>query len=268
MVDRITPRTTDADRAFVAERFGVIDLWPVMTEPFSQWMVEDAFCNGRPPLDEVGVRFVDDVRPYALLKTRLLNAGHCALAYLGAQAGYERADEAVADPLFAAFLQTLMEAEVAPLLPPVPGVDVADYRATTFERLRNPKLADRLDRLGRNGSGKVPRHVVSSIAAARAQGREHALLTLSVAAWIRHLRGGRGAGRIPLDDPLASVLQPLALAARTDVRPLLAERSLFGELGDDEGFVAELTAALRDLDEVGVRTALRARIAGEQPVAA
>lgn len=268
MVDRITPRTTDADRAFVAERFGVIDRWPVITEPFSQWVVEDAFCAGRPPLEEVGARFVDDVRPYALLKTRLLNASHCALAYLGAQAGHEHADEAMTDPVFASYIAALMQQEVAPLLPPVPGVDVAEYRATTFERLRNPMLADRLERLGRWGSGKVPRHVVPSIVAARARGREHPLLTLALAGWIRHLRGGaQGTGTVQLDDPLAPVLQPLALAARTDLRPLLAERSLFGDLGEDAGFVAELAAAQRDLDEFGARAAIRARLAGEPAVA-
>ena len=269
MVDRITPRTTDADRAFVAERFGVEDRWPVMTEPFSQWVVDDVFSAGRPPLDEVGVQFVGDVRPYALLKTRLLNAGHCALAYLGSQAGHEHADTAACDPLFAAFLDRLMTDEVAPLLPAVPGVDLAAYRATTLERLRNPALADRLERLGRAGSGKVPRHIVPSILAAREQGRDHALLTLAVAAWFRHLRGrGMQGEPVQLDDPLAPILQPLAIAGGTDPRPLLSERSLFGDLGDDAGFVADLEEALVSLDRLGARGSLEARLVGDREAAA
>lgn len=63
MVDRITPETSVAERDAIAVRLGVDDRWPVITEPFSQWIVEDDFCNGRPPLDQVGVQFVTDVQP-------------------------------------------------------------------------------------------------------------------------------------------------------------------------------------------------------------
>jgi fructuronate reductase/mannitol 2-dehydrogenase len=258
MVDRITPKTTDEHRRFVAEQFGVADLWPVITEPFTQWIVEDSFCNGRPPLDEVGVRFVDDVRPYALVKTRLLNASHCALGYLGSLAGLRTTDEAMRDPVFAGYVTRLMRDEVAPLLPAVPDLDVVAYRATTLERLANPKLPDQLERLCRAGSGKVPRHVVPSIVAAREHGVEHPLLTLAVAGWLHYLRGTDERGnRVALDDPLAPRLRELALAGGTDPRPLLSQRALFGDLGDDAGFVAELESALEALDAGGVRFALR-----------
>ena len=269
MVDRITPRTTDADRAFVAERFGVADLCPVITEPFRQWIVQDEFCDGRPPLDEVGVQFVDDVRPYALMKTRLLNASHCALGHLGSLAGLRRTDIAMGDPVFGTFVEQLMEREVAPLLPPVPGVDLDDYRATTLERLANPKLPDQLDRLCRAASGKVPRHVVPSIVAAREHGLEHPRLTLALAGWLRYLRGVDDRGRpLPLDDPLGPRLRWLARESGTDPRRLLAERKLFGDLGQDEEFVDELADALRSLATHGARTALREVLDREGPVAA
>ncbi len=125
MVDRITPKTTREDRAFVARRFGVADRWPVITESFSHWIIEDEFCNGRPPLEAVGIHFVSDVQPYALTKTRLLNAGHCALGHLGQLAGHRRADRAVADPVFRDYVSRLMEQDVSPLLPPVAGLDLA-----------------------------------------------------------------------------------------------------------------------------------------------
>jgi len=180
MVDRITPTTTDRDRERLLRGFGVADRWPVMTEPYSEWIVEDDFCDGRPPLEDVGVRFVADVRPYALIKTRLLNAAHCALGHLGSLAGLDTTDEAMADPLFAEYIERLTRDEIAPLLPRVPGLDVEPYRQTVLERLRNPNIADRLARLCRDGARKVPRHLVPSVEERRSRGLAHPLLALAV----------------------------------------------------------------------------------------
>jgi mannitol 2-dehydrogenase len=269
MVDRITPRTTPADHALVAREFGVVDRWPVVTEPFSQWIVEDAFCAGRPPLDEVGVQFVDDVRPYALMKTRLLNAGHCALGFLGSLAGHERADQAVADPVFHEYLARLMDDEVTPLLPPVPGVDLPAYKASLLERLANPKIGDRLSRLARAGSTKLPCHVLSSISEARERGLGHDLLTLAVAGWCRYVRGVDEHGaEIPVEDPRAERLRELALRGGTDPRPLLRERVVFGPLGADEAFARELESALCAIERGGVRAAVVEAVTGRTPVAA
>jgi mannitol 2-dehydrogenase len=132
MVDRITPQTTDADRAMLADTFGVADAWPVMTEPFRQWVIEDQFANGRPPFEEVGVQIVPDVHPYETMKLRLLNASHQAMAYLGYLAGYRYAHEVMNDPDFTSFITHLMDHDVTPLLPAVPGIDLADYKRTTF----------------------------------------------------------------------------------------------------------------------------------------
>jgi mannitol 2-dehydrogenase len=269
MVDRITPQTTDEDRAYVAEAFGVADRWPVITEPFSQWIVEDEFACGRPPFEEVGVQVVGDVRPYALMKTRMLNASHCALGFLGSLAGLERTDTAAGDPVFGLYLDQLMADEVVPLLPAVPGVDLDEYRQTTLARLENPKLADRLERLCRMGSGKVPRHVVPSIVAAREHGLEHPRLTLALAGWLRYLRGEDELGRaLPLEDPLGPRLRRLARRGGNYPRGVLAERALFGDLGADEAFVRELSEALALLEAVGTRTALRSVVERDGPVPA
>lgn len=269
MVDRITAKTTVADREFVERRFGVADRWPVITEPFSQWVIEDVFCNGRPPLDEVGARFVQDVRPYALLKTRLLNASHCALGHLGGLAGHRRTDEAMADPAFGQYVTRLMDQEVSPLLPSVPGVDLRAYKLTLLERLANPAIGDELSRLRRNGSSKVPTHVLSSIAQARAMGLPHALLTLAVAGWCVQLRGvGEDGRRVPIDDPLADVLQPPAAAGGADPRPLLAVRAVFGALGEDPGFAAELEQSIATLERQGARCAVASSLDGGRVVAA
>ena len=253
MVDRITPQTTTRDRDWVEETFGVDDRWPVITEPFSQWIIEDTFCNGRPPLDEVGVRFVDDVRPYALMKTRLLNATHCALGHLGSLAGLRRMDEAMADPVFAAYADRLM-ASVEPLLPPVGGIDLGEYRAVLLERFGNPKIGDSLERLRRAGSAKLPRHVLSSLREARAAGLPHELLLLAVAGWCRSLRGVDDVGRLlRIDDPMGERLHELAVLGGTDPRALLFERSVFGTIGDDAELVAELERVLEAMERDGTR---------------
>jgi mannitol 2-dehydrogenase len=268
MVDRITPKTTPADRRMVARRFGVSDRWPVMTEPFSQWIVEDAFCDRRPPLEEVGVQFVGNVRPYSLMKTRLLNASHSALGYLGCLAGHARTDEAMADAAFAGYVEQMMDDEITPLLPPVANLDLPSYTATLRERFANPAIGDQLPRLCRNGSMKVPRHVLSSVREARATGRPHALLTLAVAGWCRYLRGVDAHGRtLVVEDPAAARLQALARAGGCDPRRLLRDEATFGLLGDDPAFAAALERDLRDIDALGVRAVIAARTAPRRRLA-
>src|SRR4051812_12122998 len=195
MVDRITPKTVPADRDGVAANFGVLDNWPVVTEPFSQWVLENRFCNRRPPLDEVGVQFVDDVAPYALMKTRLLNASHCAIGVLGSLAGLRQAQAVMRDPAFSEYVARFMGDEKGPVLPPVPGVDLPAYRRRVLERLANPRIGDSLSRLCRSGSSKFPAHVVPSITAVRRVGGDAPLLTLALAGWFRYLRGVDEHGR-------------------------------------------------------------------------
>ena len=138
MVDRITPVTAPTDIEELAQRFDVEDAWPVVCEPFSQWVLKDHFTSGRPALEKVGVQLVDDVEPYELMKLRLLNASHQALAYFGYLAGYRYAHEVCQDPLFVEFLLGYMREEGTPTLAPVPGVDLETYRLTLIERFANP----------------------------------------------------------------------------------------------------------------------------------
>ena len=269
MVDRITPGTTAADRERLARDFGIADRWPVVTEPFSEWVVEDDFANGRPPLDEVGVRFVGDVRPYSLMKTRLLNASHCAVGFLGGLAGEREIVAAMRDPMLGGYVARLMEDEIAPLLPAVPGIDLGDYRRTLIERLSNPKIGDQLARLCRSGSAKLVTHVLPSLREARALGRPHGLLTLAVAGWCRYLRGMDERGRpIAVDDPLGTPLARLAPAAGGDPAALLRQRSIFGELGTDRAFGVSVRNALHEIDRRGVRGAIGAALAPAGAVAA
>ena len=128
MVDRITPQTTTADRDFLANEYGIVDRWPVVAETFTQWVIEDSFVDGRPPWEDAGAFFTDNVEPYEILKLRLLNAGHSCLAYLAALAGHVHVHEVMADPLFARYLTRLLDDEASPALPAVPGIDVGQLQ--------------------------------------------------------------------------------------------------------------------------------------------
>jgi fructuronate reductase/mannitol 2-dehydrogenase len=248
MVDRITPTTDDATRRFVAERFGIADRWPVVTEPFSQWVIEDDFCNGRPPLERVGVELVEDVAPHKIVKTRLLNASHSALGYLGYLAGHRTTSEAMANPVVRDYLAALMRENIAPLLPEVETIDLDGYQASLLERFANPRISDALSRLCGRGSVKMPAYLLPSLIEARRAGRPATLLTLAVAGWYCYLRGYDLSGApIEITDTRRDELQSLVVAGGEDPRILLGERTIFGELAEDEGFTARLQEAVRDL---------------------
>ena len=253
MVDRITPETDSRTRDLITEQFGVRDRSPVVAEPFRQWVIEDRFCNGRPPLERVGAQFVEDVTPYKLMKTRLLNASHSALGYLGyLVGGYGTSSEAMANPVIADYLATLMRQEITAQLPEVPGIDLEAYQRTLLERFSNPQISDQLSRLCGRGSTKMPAYLLPSLMAARAEGQPTTLLTLAVAGWCRYLQGHDLNGNpIEIKDARKDILQPLAVEKGTDPRPLLAERDIFGPLGDDPEFVRTLEAAIRDIEEYG-----------------
>lgn len=264
MVDRITPKTTSAERAFVETTVGVADTCPVLTEPFRQWIIEDTFCAGRPPLEEVGVDVVADVTGHKLVKTRLLNGTHCAVAYLGVLAGYDKIDEAMSDPVLSRYLEQLMYREIAPLLPAVPGVDIGDYCATTLARFRNPSISDRLARLASRGSSKMPAYLLPSLHEAIAAGRPHTLLLLAVAGWARYLQGEDLQGRaIRIEDPQASLLNTLATLGRNYPDPLLRNHDVFGDLRLIPGFVNRLGEMIDSLDRHGVTETLRRHVGGD-----
>jgi mannitol-1-phosphate/altronate dehydrogenase len=257
MVDRITPATTVADRRLVEVEFGYTDGWPVVTEPFTQWVVEDRFGADRPPLDLAGVRFTDDVTPYKLIKSRMLNGAHCALGYVGALAGHRRTDDAMRDPVLAQYVDQLLAREIAPSLPKdVPGMAPDQYRHTLLERFRNPAIGDPLSRLCGRGSTKMPSYLLPSVHDAQAAGRPRTLLLLAVAGWLRYLRGTTDDGRI-IDVQDARAGELTALARATDPRAILRVTDIFGELAAHPDDVALISRMLEEFDQRGVTATIR-----------
>jgi mannitol 2-dehydrogenase len=242
MVDRITPTTTDADRALVAETFGVADAWPVMAEPFTQWVIEDEFPSGRPAFEHAGAQLVDDVRPYELIKLRLLNAGHQMLAYTGLLRGHRYAHEAMADDVVATAVRSYMD-EARPTLQPVPDVDIDGYIAELMVRFGNPAIRDTLERLATDGSDRMPKFVLPAVRANTAAGRPVTWGGAAVACWKACYEDGNESGsRIEFIDAFAGDLR--ARAGSDDSHDFLRSETIFGDILTDTAFVAEYDAAL------------------------
>ncbi|TDE97370.1 mannitol dehydrogenase family protein [Occultella glacieicola] len=257
MVDRITPVTTDDDRAMVAERFGISDAWPVVCEPFAQWVLEDRFADGRPPYEDVGVQVVEDVMPYELMKLRLLNASHQAVAYFGYLAGYRLVHDACQDPLFARFLLAYMDQEGTPTLRPVPGVDLTAYKHTLIERFSNPHVRDTLARLCAESSDRIPKWLVPVIRENLAAGGQVRLSAAIVASWARYAEGVDEAGEpIEVVDRLAEQLTAVARTQGQDDLAFVRDRDLFGDIVDDDRFVGPYRSALASLHRDGARVTL------------
>jgi mannitol 2-dehydrogenase len=259
MVDRITPVTADDDRAVLAERFGVEDAWPVVCEPYTQWVLEDHFVDGRPAVDEVGVQVVPDVMPYELMKLRLLNAGHQALCYLGYLSDYRYAHEAAGDELFAEFLLAYMNREATPTLQPVPGVDLEAYKPNLIERFANPEVRDTLARLCAESSDRIPKWLLPVVRQNLADGGEIDRAALVVAAWARYAEGVDEQGEpITVVDRLSERLVATAQRQKDEPLAFISDREVFGDLVDDERFVAVYTEALDSLHTRGARATMEA----------
>src|SRR5215203_4232694 len=248
MVDRITPVTTDGDRAEIRDRFGVEDAWPVVCEPFTQWALEDRFNAGRPPFEDVGVQVVPDVEPYELMKLRLLNASHQALCYFGFLAGYRLVHEVAQDRLFANFLLDYMNREATPTLPPVPGVDLDAYKRTLIERFSNGAVRDTVARLCAESSDRIPKFVLPAVKENLAAGRDVRLAAAVVASWARYAEGVDEQGQpIALVDRLADSLRAIAARQRRDRTAFIANHELFGNRVDQPAFVAPYVETLDSL---------------------
>ena len=245
MVDRITPVTSDDDRAEVRDRFGIADQWPVVAEPFFQWVLEDDFGQGRPEYENARVQVVDDVEPYELMKLRLLNASHQGMCYFGYLSGYRYAHEAAGDPAIADFLLHYMNAEATPTLLPVPGIDLDDYKRTLIERFSNPEVRDTLARLCAESSDRIPKWLLPVVRAQLESGGEIDRSAAICASWARYAEGTDESGDpITVVDRYSSELTAIALTQRDDRTAFIRNEKLFGDLASNERFVAAYTAAL------------------------
>ncbi|RDI57300.1 mannitol dehydrogenase family protein [Microvirga subterranea] len=263
MVDRITPATTESHRALLAERFGIRDEWPVFCEPFRQWVLEDHFPAGRPAFEDVGVTFTPHVAAFELMKIRILNGGHAAIAYPGALLGIHYVHDAMADPQVRGFLDRLEAEEIIPCVPPVPGVELQDYYGLIARRFANSEIGDTIPRLAQDGSNRQPKFILPSARDRLRTGAGVTGLALVSALWCRFCAGTDDAGApVTIDDPNAARLVPAALAARENPAAFLALRDIFGDLADASSFRSRFENALTGLWRDGTRATLQRYLDG------
>ena len=264
MVDSITPASDDALRERVAAQLGCQDAWPIQRERYSQWVIEDRFCNGRPAFERAGVTLSEDIAGFDRAKLRLLNGPHSALAYLGSLLDLDTVAAAMRYPQLAAFVETLMREDIAPTLTPMPGFDPQHYTGAILARFRNPAIAHRLAQIAWDGSQKLPVRLLGTIADALAAGRRIDRLCLPIAAWMQFVRRQARAG-VALVDPMSETLTAIGRNtngnAGHDVGEFLALDAVFAPLSADARFAEALRnayAALGECDAMSVERSLSA----------
>ncbi len=258
MVDRITPATVDSDREWLADDAGLVDAWPVVTEPFIQWVVEDDFAGDRLPFEELDVIVTDDVEPYEHMKLRLLNAGHSCVAYLAALEGISSVDSAMAAPHLRSFLENFLAVEAQPMVPAVPGIDLDEYVASLIERFSNPSIGDQIARLCLDGSVKFTKFLLPTIRAQLAVDGPIDSAALAIAGWCEYLLGKDEQGELIViaDDPNVDLAIRHAEASRTDPVAFLDFAEVFDtDLRNDDRFRETFATALGTLRSTGVRAA-------------
>jgi mannitol 2-dehydrogenase len=259
MVDRITPATTDGDRAWLAREHGIVDRWPVVAEPFRQWIIEDRFANGRPTWEAAGAVFTDDVESWELYKLRMLNAAHSSMAYLCALGGITFVDEAMAAPEVMGFLEALLRREAIPSLHRIPGSPPEDYATTVLRRFANTGVRDQIARLCVDGASKFPTFLVPTIEHQLTNDGPIACGALALAGWARYLGTVNVAEQAP--DAAAGPARELAGEARTEpARFLDLEGVMSTSLRDSGRFRTAFVDAYHTVAEHGPLHAMAALV--------
>jgi mannitol 2-dehydrogenase len=257
MVDRITPQTVDSDREWLRETWGIVDAWPVVAEPFRQWVIEDRFAAGRPRFEDAGVLFTDDVRSWELYKLRMLNATHSCMAYLSSLAGIVYVDEAMRVPPMRRFLERFLDDEAIPTLAEIPGHPPEEYAETVLQRFANTGVRDQIARLCIDGTSKFPKFLIPTIERQLELGGPVSCAAHALAGWARYLAktpaeeraADAGAERVATY-AVRSIDEPVAFLGLADVFP--------PSIRDNERFRDEFASATRSLSTLGPIGALDA----------
>ena len=237
MVDRITPVTVPGDIKRLRDEFMIEDQWPVVCEPFIQWVIEDKFIQGRPEWEKVGARFVDDVVPYEHMKLRLLNAGHSVLGMLGALHGYKTIDESAHDKDFLKFLKDFMDKEASPTLGNLGEVDLKKYKESLISRFQNVYIKDLVSRICLESSAKIPIFLLSTVKEQLKGDNNISRAAFIVAAWCKYNDGEDENGKTyNIDDAMSNELIRAAALSHQNPLCFLEIKSIFGDLAQNKAF--------------------------------
>ncbi len=257
MVDRVTPGTKDEDRAFIQEKFGYTDGWPVACEPYVLWVLEDDFANGRPDFEKAGVMLVPDVLPYELMKLRLANGTHQALCYFGYLVGHTYVHEAIHDSDIQRLLLKYIDEEAVPTLAAVPGFDLNEWGRIVIDRFGNPQIKDTLARICAETSDRIPKFMLPVVRDQLKAGRSAAMCAAVLASWSRYAQGVDEKGNvIDVVDPKRESVMAAAQADLKTPGAFLDQREIFGEIAENKEFRADFISAINSINKDGARAFL------------
>ena len=262
MVDRITPVTTQIDIGQLKDQYGIDDQWPVMCEPFIQWVIEDKFINGRPEWERVGVQFVQEVDAYEKMKIRLLNAGHSLLGFSGSLCGYDTIDQTIRDPLIAALLRRFMDDEVTPVLGEIEGIDLQNYKNSLVHRFGNTNIRDQLSRICGQSSAKIPKFLLPTIHEQLEGKGPIDIGTFIVAAWCRYLElyGTPGFDHEVEDEMGAELIKTAKDSVDEDPQRFIRIKTIFGELTESRRFMEKYLEIINQLRQDNIKNVMRSLI--------
>ncbi|QEY17769.1 mannitol dehydrogenase family protein [Cellvibrio sp. KY-GH-1] len=263
MIDRIVPATTDDDRRDIENRLGARDEGMVVCEPFSQWVVEDKFADGRPEWEKVGVLLVKDVRVFEKIKLRLLNGAHSTMAYTGYLSGFQYISEVMEQPAFVKLVTTYMAREAGETVAAPAGFDIEAYKQQLRDRFSNKALKHRTWQIAMDGSQKLPQRLLETLREQLKGNGNIDILCLGVAAWIRYVSGVDEQGQaIEVSDPLAKELRAACDANQGNpagmVKAVASIQKVFGtDLIDEPRFIQTTTQWLERFYSKGVLASIQ-----------
>jgi mannitol 2-dehydrogenase len=257
MVDRITPATSSDDRDWLRDSAGIVDRWPVVSEPFRQWVMEDDFAGPRPAWDDAGALFTDRIDDWEQYKLRMLNAGHSSIAYLSALAGFTFVHEAVAVPEVRTFLESLLEREAIPTVDEISGHPREEYAASVLERFANVGVRDQIARVCLHGSSKFPTFLIPTIERQLEGGGPIERAATALAGWARYL--GALDPEQQAFDADADVARRYAAEATADPVAFLAYEAVFTPpVRESPRFRSAFAAGYEQIATMGPLPAMRA----------
>lgn len=256
MVDRITPITTEDKKEYLLKKYGIKDLVPVFSEQYLQWVIEDDFNVERPQWENVGAEIVKDVKPYELMKTRLLNGGHTALSFPSLLKGYTYVDIAMNDSQIKNFVKSYMD-EIKITLNLIPGVSYDEYIDQLIIRFANPATKDRVLRLSEDTSAKFLNFIINPLMILLNKKEKVNMITIVLASWIVYLSKSLTNLEYEVKDPLADKIQKQAALSISDATNFLSLSEIFPkEILEEKEFINELNSTIKRIIENGIEDVL------------
>ena len=240
MIDKITPRP-DAKVEKMLLDDGMEDLEPVITSkntyiaPFvnaeecEYLVIEDAFPNGKPPIDKGGIIFTDRETVDKVEKMKVctcLNPLHTTLAVYGCLLGYTLIADEMKNPLLKKFVETVGYVEGLPVVVNPGIINPRDFiDAVVNIRIPNPFMPDTPQRIATDTSQKLAIRFGETVKAYVNRDdldvKSLKLIPLVFAGWLRYLMAVDDNGN-PFTlspDPLLDTATPYVAGFRLSSEP-------------------------------------------------